>query len=150
MASGIASRKSRTGAVLGVALLATLLSPVAGTVASASPSHDPATWTPFVLTSADQFRLAAPSSNRSDQTQHELRRLETLQTKRTRKIGAMVRHWNNRPATFNWTQEALDMIVKHRPPAFPTRTARLLALLHVARMRKQCASSQPWRTFFSR
>ena len=137
MRSGTTPRRRTTlGTLMGVALLATLLAPVVGTAASATSrtvgSSDPATWTPFVLTSASQFRLAVPFGNHSVQTRRELRRLEALQAERTPAIRAMVKQWNTGPATFPWTQEALNMILVHRPPAFPTRTARIMTLLHVA------------------
>ena len=117
---------------------AATFAPIAGSLASATSrtlgSSDPATWTPFVLTSASQFRLAAPWTNNSVQTARELRRLETLQTGRTPAIRAMVRRWNTGPATFPWTQEALNMILVHRPPAFPLglALAGVLAAVGVA------------------
>ena len=135
MRSASRSRARTAAMVAGITLLATF-APIAGSLASATSrtlgSSDPATWTPFVLTSASQFRLAAPWPNNSVQTARELRRLETLQAERTPAIRAMVRRWNTGPATFPWTQEALNMILVHRPPAFPTRTARIMTLLHVA------------------
>jgi hypothetical protein len=91
----------------------------------------PARWRPWFLESVDQFRLEAPPRPTSARTRRELRELLRLQKERTPRTERQVRLWNSGPATIRWTRVALNMIVRHRPSAFPTRTARGLALLHL-------------------
>jgi membrane-associated phospholipid phosphatase len=88
-------------------------------------------WRPWFLDSVDQFRLEAPPGPASTRTRRELRALLRLQSKRTARVERQVRFWNSGPGTVRWTRVALKMIVRHRPAAFPTRTARGLALLHL-------------------
>jgi membrane-associated phospholipid phosphatase len=91
-------------------------------------ASNPVDWTPWVLETADQFRLDAPPADGSRQTRREIRRLLSLQEERTRAIRRQVRFWNKGPATARWTEVMLDMIVRHRPRVAPA--ARVLALYH--------------------
>ena len=97
-------------------------------VVAASPTTNPAQWQPWLLSSADQFRLPAPPADGSATTHRELRELRELQAARTKKIERRIRHWNVGPATLPWTRVALNMIVKWRPR--PPFSARALGLFH--------------------
>lgn len=98
---------------------------------AARPRTSSATWRTWLLPSADVFRAEAPPTPDGSRTRRELRELRRLQAERTHRRERLVRFWNEGAPTLRWTQVALDMIVTHRPPAFPTRTARALALLHI-------------------
>ena len=104
-------------------------------------SLSPARWRTWFLESAGQFRLDAPPRATSVRTRRELSELLQLQKTRTAHIKRQVRHWNSGPATIRWTRVALSMIVRHRPSAFPTRTARALALLHLGMFDALAASA---------
>jgi membrane-associated phospholipid phosphatase len=95
----------------------------AGTIHLADPSQ----WKPWVLTSADEFRLPSPPAADSEITRHELRVLHTYQSQRTPAIERQIKKWNSGPTVVPWTQEAIQMIEDHRPR--PPFAARDLALL---------------------
>lgn len=131
-----AARKASTVLLLLALACATLVAPASAdgrrATAPSPASSNPATWQPWMLSSADQFRLPAPPADDSDQTLAELSELRRLQRTRTPAQEKAVRFWNVGAPTLRWTQEMLDMIVLHRPSPFPTRTARMLADLHIA------------------
>ncbi|MGH2655016.1 MAG: hypothetical protein ACRDHV_11820, partial [Actinomycetota bacterium] len=91
----------------------------------------PTTWTPWVISSPADFRVGPPPKRRSQVTRKELRTIERLQGQLSKKRLRLVKRWNKDAATLSWTEVALDMILIHRPAAFPTRSARIFGLLHV-------------------
>lgn len=91
----------------------------------------PAAWSTWVLPSADQFRAGRPPRPRSRVTRKELKQIRRLQKKVTKRERRLIKRWARGAATLPWTQVNLDMILIHRPGAFPTRSARSLGLLHV-------------------
>ena len=113
-----------------VALVATLAAAMPSASTLAAAATPPREWTPWLLSSADQFRLDAPPDDGSRRTRRELRELRNLQDERTPKILRRIEKWNGGPATVPWTKEVLRMIVKWRPR--PAPSARLLAYLHTA------------------
>src|SRR5438046_2214857 len=125
-----ASRRTR---MLGTALAGLMLAVgMSGAPGQAATRQDPSLWKPWVLQSADQFRLPAPAGNHSAMTKKELVRLERLQAHRTRAIDKMVHSYGTGAATIPWTKMSLAMILKHRFGPFPTRSERAYALLHIA------------------
>ena len=133
-------------------LLAALASLLAGTlpasqVSASAAGTPPREWTPWLLTSADQFRLAAPPGDATRKTERELRELRRLQQERTAKVRRRIERWNGVAATVPWTEEVLRMIVKWRPrPAFSART---LAYLHTA-MHDALVAASDSRSAFTR
>lgn len=89
-----------------------------------------ASWTPWLLSSPDQFRLVPPPANRSPKTKKELRTVLRRTNKRTKQIRKSVRYWNRGPVSKRWTETTLEMIRRHRPR--PAQAARILALVHNA------------------
>ena len=111
----------------GLALVGgSVFAPVAG--AGSVPQAVPHTW---VLSDPDQFRLGPPPSPTSEQTQAEIEQLLKLQARRSKKTTRIVKFWNGPRPSVRWTRVALRQLVLHRPGAFPTRSARILSLLHV-------------------
>jgi hypothetical protein len=82
---------------------------------------------PWFLASADQLRLGPPPAH----ARAELRELRRLQRHRTRAQVRAARRWGTGPATIPWTRVALQTIRSNRAGAFPTRSARALAVLHL-------------------
>jgi hypothetical protein len=121
--------------ILGVSLaVCTLI----GTAAMPAPTRSgprpaaptPASWDTWVLASNDQFRLGPPPRARSGTTRKELRQIERYQRHVSKREKRLIRRWSGGPATLPWTEVALEMILVHRPGAFPTRSARIYGLLH--------------------
>jgi len=123
--------RSRRAAILAVATA--VLATTATTTGSSQPAAPagPATWTPWIISAPDEFRVGPPPKPRSQVARKELRRIEQLQRHLSKKRLRLIRRWNRDAATLPWTEVALDMILIHRPGAFPTRSARLFSLLHV-------------------
>lgn len=98
----------------------------AAQVAEASPTE----WAPWLLISADQFRLGPPPREKSRSTRRDLRELRRLQSQRNGRVKKRIRFWNKGPFSLRWTDVALSMIKTHkeRPPS----AARDLGLLHTA------------------
>jgi hypothetical protein len=92
---------------------------------------NPAAWKPWILPTAEQFRVGPPPGPRSATTARELREIRRLQQSLSKKQLKIIKKWNGRAATVPWTELGLEMIRIHRPAAFPTRTARALGLLHI-------------------
>jgi membrane-associated phospholipid phosphatase len=88
-------------------------------------------WPTWILTSPDQFRVGPPPREASRVTRKELRQIRRAQRHLSKKRRRLIRTWNV-AATLPWTELALEMMLIHRPAAFPTRSARGLGLLHVA------------------
>lgn len=105
--------------------------------AAASPSgpgaasaKSPASWKPFLLSSARQFRLAAPPSAASAQTKTEIAQLLRLQKGRTPAVKANIQKWLGQPAVVPWWQLELSLLKNYRPRVAPA--SRTLALLGAA------------------
>ncbi|HEV2755855.1 MAG TPA: phosphatase PAP2 family protein [Actinomycetota bacterium] len=110
--------------ILVLVLLATVVGAALPAPGGALASSDPAPW---FLDSVSQLRLEPPPRS----TRRELAELRRLQRERTRAQGRAVRRWGRGPATIPWTRVALESIRSNRAGAFPTRSARALAVLHL-------------------
>ena len=113
-----------------ILVLAGLQCAALATTATAAPTP-PAEWHTWVLDSPGQFRLGPPPTPNSEKTATEIAQLLRLQKDRTRAMERAVRFWNGPRPSVRWTKVGLRQIVLHRPGAFPTRSARILSLLHV-------------------
>lgn len=111
-----------------VAAFAVLL--LVGALAPAAATFEPEERFWF-LESAAQFRPEAPPAADSRTTRAEIRELLRLQGKRAPRHVRVVKRWGRGPATIPWTRVALETIRTQRAGAFPTRSARALALLHL-------------------
>lgn len=86
---------------------------------------------PDIVPDAEKFDVPRPPARDSKKTRREIAQILRLQRKVTNKERQLIERWSDGPATIPWTEVNLDQIVIHRPGAFPTRTARGLALLHI-------------------
>jgi membrane-associated phospholipid phosphatase len=86
---------------------------------------------PWFVESFDSLRPEPPPPDDSRQTKAELRELLRLQRARTPRQVRVARRWGEGPATLPWTRVALETIRTQRAAAFPTRSARALAVLHL-------------------
>ena len=128
----------RRGRTLVVVVVSLTVSALIGTEAMPSPSRSrhrsgapaPASWNTWVLASNDQFRVGPPPRARSATPRSELRQIERYQRHISKREKQLIKRWSAGPATLPWTEVALDMILVHRPAAFPTRSARIYGLLH--------------------
>jgi hypothetical protein len=103
-----------------------------GAAARAEPrAPKPSSWQTWILPSSDQFRVGRPSRPQSKTTRKELRQIRRYQRHLSKRQKRLIKKWSGGPATLRWTEVALDMLLVHRPGAFPTRSARLFGLLHV-------------------
>jgi hypothetical protein len=102
--------------------------PTAPRAGRAAPT--PASWRTWILDANDQFRVGPPPRPGSGATRRELRQIERFQRHLSKRKLRLIRRWSRGPATLPWTEVALDMILVHRPGAFPTRSARIFGLLH--------------------
>jgi membrane-associated phospholipid phosphatase len=84
-------------------------------LSATSQSTDPATWKPWHLSAADQFRLGPPPAAHSATTTAELRQILKFQAKRTAKTIAIIKKWNAVPATVPWSDAFLEAIKSYRP-----------------------------------
>ncbi|HYP24087.1 MAG TPA: vanadium-dependent haloperoxidase, partial [Actinomycetota bacterium] len=112
-----------------VALLTGLLV-AAAALAPAGAAFEPED-DPWFVESYGQFRPGPPPADDSAQTGAELRELLRLQRDRTPRQVRIARRWGEGPATIPWTRVALETIRSQRAGAFPTRSARALAVLHL-------------------
>lgn len=103
------------------------------------PAADPvaATWSTWVLGDANALRPAPPPADGSPQQAAELEQIVALQAARTAATDSLVRRYDGDPTSL-WTREAVDLlglywtILPDVRIATPARSARLMALLHVA------------------
>ena len=98
----------------------------AGVAPAAAAPEDP-----WFLSRPDAFRPAPPPADDSRATRAELRELLRLQRARTPRQTRVAKRWGRGPATIPWTRVALETIRTQRAGAFPTRSARALAVLHL-------------------
>lgn len=112
-----------------VALVLCLVA-VAGALAPTAATFEPED-DPWFIESYHQFRPPEPPPDDSVQTKAELRELLRLQRDRTPRQVRLAQRWGNGPATVPWTRIALETIRTQRAGAFPTRSARALAVLHL-------------------
>ncbi len=113
----------RFAALLSLLVVGAALAPAG---AAFEPEDDP-----WFVESYDQFRPGPPPAPGSEQTRAELRELLRLQRERTPRQVRIARRWSEGPATIPWTRVALETIRTQRAAAFPTRSARALAILHL-------------------
>ena len=115
-------------AVAGAALAGAL---VAVTSVGASRSTvDPATWKPWHITSASQFRLAAPPAAKSATTKAEIAQLLRFQRGRTPAMRQTIKKWTGRLTIVPWTDLLLQAFQSYRPR--PPAAAYDLALFYTA------------------
>lgn len=123
-----------------------LLAPMAAALLScAEPSTAPsppadevaATWTTWLLGRTDVLRPGAPPADGSPQATQELDEIVTLQRNRTATTDSLVRRHSGDPVEL-WSRTAVDLLgfywtlLPDVRLATPARSARLMALLHVA------------------
>lgn len=101
----------------------------------------------WFLPSAAALRPAAPPPDDSRETRAELGELLRLQRDRTRRQVRAVHRWGRGPATIPWTRVALETIRSQRAGAFPTRSARALAVLHLGMHDALVAASDARRAY---
>lgn len=124
------SGRSAGWRVFAAVLLAAALAASAGLTSQATATASaasPATWKPWLLTSADQFRLAAPPAAASAQTKGELKELLRLQKHRSPAAVANIAKWLRQPTVVPWMQLELQMFQNYRPRVAPA--SRYLGLL---------------------
>ena len=113
----------RLALVSGMVVVVAAFAPPAATFEPASE--------PWFLEHYGQFQPDPPPGVASAQTKRELRELLRLQRERTPRQVRIARRWGKGPATIPWTRVALEGIRTQRAGAFPTRSARALAILHL-------------------
>lgn len=97
----------------------------------AARATSPASWKPWLLTSADQFRIKGPPAANSAQTKAELKQLLRLKkTRTTASSKAAINKWCNQPSVVAWTNLAIKMIESYRPR--PPVAARILAMFETS------------------
>lgn len=142
-------RRSRASSIYRVILVLSVLV-CAGLPPTATAGVNPiAGWHTWVLESPDQLRIAPPPAPDSKKTAAEIEQLLQLQKQRTEDMEEAVRFWNGSRPSVRWTRVALRQIVLHRPGAFPTRSARVLSLLHVG-MYEAYVAARDSKTAYSR
>jgi membrane-associated phospholipid phosphatase len=124
----VRARGITVGLVVAASLAAVLLT--ATSVGAHRSSADPATWKPWHLTSANQFRLAAPPSAKSATTKRELAQLRRFQKQRTAKRLAAIKKWNGQLAVLPWTDMFLQSFQSYRPR--PPAASYNIAILYTA------------------
>jgi membrane-associated phospholipid phosphatase len=101
---------------------------------TAAPDRDPTGLRPWVIERADAVRPAAPSA---DGAGAELEAVVAAQRARTAAVDSAIRRWDGLPGE-PWTRVALDelqfrwYLLPDIRDATPARSARAMALLHVA------------------
>ncbi len=120
---------------LGMMLVVMLSLGMIGTVVARPPSKAAAlveptagTWKTWVLTSADQFKSAAPPD--ADATKKEIAQLMDMAGKRDDAALQQIAYWNAGPPSYRWNQIATNMMVEHGLPG--NMAFRNLSLMHVA------------------
>jgi membrane-associated phospholipid phosphatase len=97
----------------------------------AARASSPASWKPWLLTSADQFRIKGPPAADSAQTKTELKQLLRLQkTRTTASSKAAINKWCTQASVVAWTDLAIKMVQSYRPR--PPVAARLLAMFETS------------------
>lgn len=118
---------------------------LAVTTACAEPNGPPtlprepsaALWPTFVLTSSSGVRPAAPAAEGSAQAAQELQQVRAAQAALTPVMDSLIRLHDGDPTAL-WTRSAVDLLgfywtlLPDIRVATPARSARLMALLHVA------------------
>lgn len=122
------TRGTLAGLVVAGALAAVLVA--ATSVGARRTSADPATWKPWHLTSADQFRLPPPPTAKSATTKKELAQLRRFQKQRTPKMLAAIKKWNGQLAVLPWTDIFLQSFQSYRPR--PPAASYNIAILYTA------------------
>jgi hypothetical protein len=100
---------------------------------------------PDLVSAGEDFDVPKPPRRTSKKARKELAQILRLQRKLTKKEKKLIERWSDGPATIPWTEVNLDQIVIHRPGAFPTRTARGLALLHIGMLDALVAAQEAGR-----
>lgn len=76
---------------------------------------DPATWKPWHLASASQFRLPSPAAAKSATTKRELAQLLRFQKTRTPQRLQAIKKWTGQIAVVPWTDLLLQAFQSYRP-----------------------------------
>jgi len=101
------------------------------------PEREAVTWRPWVIDRVDVLRPAPPPAAGSAQEVAERDAVVALQRTRSAATDSLVRRYDGDPTAF-WTAQAIDLLGFYWPllpdvrVATPARSARLMALLHVA------------------
>lgn len=135
----VASGGRRTAAlVLPLVVALMLVGCAESSTAPTLPNEDDAgRWPTFVLSRGDELRPMAPPAERSAAADMEIEEIIARQRTRSATTDSLVRLHDGDP-TSTWTQAAVDLlgiywtILPDVRNATPARSARLMALLHVA------------------
>jgi hypothetical protein len=126
---GVPTKRLRiaVGACVAAGALAGALVAVTSVGASRA-TVDPATWKPWHLTSASQFRLAGPPAAKSATTKQELAQLVRFQRSRTPAMRLAIKKWTAQSTILPWTDILLQAFQSYRPR--PPAAAYDLALFY--------------------
>jgi hypothetical protein len=89
---------------------------------------DPASWKPWHLTSASQFRLPPPAAAKSAATKRELAQLLRFQKTQTPQRLQAIKKWDDQIAAVPWTDVLLQAFQSYRPR--PPAAAYALAIFY--------------------
>lgn len=130
--------RSVVGASCPLALAAMLSACAEPSMAPTLPAESAAAdWSTWAIASASVLRPAPPPAAGSPQAAQELDAIVTLQAGRSAATDSLVRRYDGDPTSL-WTREAVDLlgfywtILPDVRIATPARSARVMALLHVA------------------
>lgn len=118
------SKAAALAAIAGATAIAVALT---GPATATTSGSNPATWQPWHLSSARQYRLGPPPSATSAVTKRELAELRRLQGRRTKATQRLIQKWLGQPSVLPWTDELLRLIKDYRPR--PPFAGRVIALL---------------------
>lgn len=121
-------RRTLIGLVVAGALAAVLVT--ASSVGARRGSADPATWKPWHLTSAAQYRLPPPPGAKSATTKKELAQLRRFQAKRSPQSLKAIKTWNGQLGVLPWTDIFLQSFQSYRPR--PPAASYNIAILYTA------------------
>jgi len=131
-------RSNHLGYVAAAAALVVSATCAEPSTSPARPSESAAaSWPTWVLPGASALRPAAPPAEGSPQAAAELQEVATLQRQRTAVDDSLMRVFDGDPTSF-WTRAAVDRLgfywalLPDVRIATPARSARMMALLHVA------------------
>lgn len=124
--------------VVSLALALQLTACAEPSVAPVAPAEPlAATWSTWVLPDADVLRPPPPPADGSTEAAQEVEAIVSAQGARTAATDSLIRRYDGDPTSV-WTHEAVDLlgfywtILPDIRIATPARSARLMALLHIA------------------
>lgn len=117
----------RVGAI---ALVATLVAVIGSTIlANSARAEAPASWRPFLLSSAGAARPEPPPASGTDQDRRELDEIVALQAA-GRTSAERIAYWTATPSVTRWNEILLTVVRLDKTN--PVRSSRALALLNTA------------------